>query len=209
MWIKATELESYKSKLIRVQRLINLKIAKAYRTVSNDALCILTGMTPIAIKIEEAAQTYLHKEEAQIHSDIGVKHRQHPAETITTVLEDNDERSLIQIFTDGRKTEKGVGACIAIFQSGHHIKCLQCRLNKRCPNNQAEQLAILTALNYTENMQTTDKIATIYTDSQITLDSLRNGNIHTFIIEEITKKLNEMIKTDWKIKLRWVKAMLG
>jgi len=50
------EFESYKSKLIRVQRLINIKIAKAYRKVSKGALCILTGMTPIAIKIEESAQ---------------------------------------------------------------------------------------------------------------------------------------------------------
>jgi len=49
VWIKAMRLERYKSKLIRVQRLINIKIAKAYRTVSNEALCILTGMTPIAI----------------------------------------------------------------------------------------------------------------------------------------------------------------
>jgi len=46
-------------------------------------------------------------------------------------------------------------------------------------------------------------------DSQITLDSLRNGNIHTFLIEEIGKKLNEMTKTNWKIKLCWVKAHVG
>jgi len=52
------EKESYKSKLIRVQRLINIKVAKAYRTVSHKALYILTGMTPIEIKIEEAAQLY-------------------------------------------------------------------------------------------------------------------------------------------------------
>ena len=214
VWIKAMELESYKSKLIRVQRLINIKIAKAYRMVSNEALCMLTGMTPIAIKIEEAAQLYqLTKgntnKEAQVDSHMGVKHWQHPAETITRILEDNDERSPIQIFTNGSKTEKRVGARIAIFESGHHTKSLQCRLNKRCTNNQAEQLAILTALNYTETMQTTDKTVTVYTDSQITLDSLRNGNIHTFLIEEIRKKLNEMMKTNWKIKLRWVKAHIG
>jgi len=70
VWIKATENGSYKSKLVRVQRLINIKIAKAYRTVPNEALCILTGLTPIAIKIEEAAQFYhltrgSTKEEAQ------------------------------------------------------------------------------------------------------------------------------------------------
>jgi len=33
-------------------------MAKAYRTVSHEALCVLTGMTPIEIKIEEAAQLY-------------------------------------------------------------------------------------------------------------------------------------------------------
>ena len=152
VWIKAMELESYKTKLIRVQRLINIKIAKAYRTVSTEALCILTGMTPIAIKIEEAAQIYqptrgnTKGEEAQVDSHMEAKNWQHPVETIIRILEDTDEKSPIQIFTDGSKTEKRVGASLAIFKSGHHIKNLQCRLNKRCTNNQAEQLAILTAL---------------------------------------------------------------
>jgi len=41
------------------------------------------------------------------------------------------------------------------------------------------------------------------------LDSLPNGNIHTIIIEEIRKKMNEMMKTNWQIKLRWVKAHAG
>ena len=43
---KATDIGSNKLKLKRVQRLINIKIAKAYRTVSNEALCALTGLTP-------------------------------------------------------------------------------------------------------------------------------------------------------------------
>jgi len=37
---------------------MNIKIAKAYRTTSNEALCILTGTTPIDIKVEEAANIY-------------------------------------------------------------------------------------------------------------------------------------------------------
>jgi hypothetical protein len=45
VWITALGKERYKTKLIRVQGLINIKIAKAYRTVSHEALCILTGMT--------------------------------------------------------------------------------------------------------------------------------------------------------------------
>jgi hypothetical protein len=95
VWIKAMEIDNYKAK-IRVQRYI--KIPKAYRTVSNEALCILTGMTPIAIKIEEAAQIYqltrgnTKGEEAQVDSHMEVKHWQHPAETIVRILEETDER---------------------------------------------------------------------------------------------------------------------
>ena len=44
--------------LTGVQRLINIKIAKAYRTVSNEALCIITGLKPIHIKITETAELY-------------------------------------------------------------------------------------------------------------------------------------------------------
>ena len=52
------EKESNKFKLIRVQRLINIKMTEAYRTVLNEALCVLTHMTPIDIKIEEPAKLY-------------------------------------------------------------------------------------------------------------------------------------------------------
>jgi hypothetical protein len=58
VWVKANTLKSYKDKIIRVQRIINIKIAKVYRTVSNEALCVLKGLTPIAIKIEEMARLY-------------------------------------------------------------------------------------------------------------------------------------------------------
>ncbi len=46
VWTKAIEMESYKLKLKRVQTLINIKTAKAFRIVSNEAPCALTGLTP-------------------------------------------------------------------------------------------------------------------------------------------------------------------
>jgi hypothetical protein len=33
VWVEAMKIESYKSKLIRVQKIIKIKMAKAYRTV--------------------------------------------------------------------------------------------------------------------------------------------------------------------------------
>jgi len=67
----------------------------------------------------------------------------------------------------------------------------------------------MTALKYIESMQTREKVAMVYTDSQMTLDSLWNSNIHTYLIEEIRKKLKEMTKTNWEIQLQWVKTHAG
>jgi len=50
------EYEYNRLKYIRVQRLTNIRIAKAFRTTSSEALCILAGMTPIIIKTEEAVK---------------------------------------------------------------------------------------------------------------------------------------------------------
>jgi hypothetical protein len=140
--------------------------------VSNEALCILTGLTPIALKVEEAFRIYQltrgrTKEEVLVDLDMGIRYWHHPAETITFRTENNEEASTIQIFTDGSKSDHGVGKGTAIYRSDSHIKSLKYRLNKRCTKNQAEQLAILKALEYTENIQTEDKTAIIYTERNV------------------------------------------
>jgi ribonuclease HI len=123
-----------------------------------------------------------------------------PRRTITFLTENNDGTGTIRIFTDGSKSGQGVGAGIVTFKSGNLINSLKYRLNKRCTNNQAEQLAILRALECTDNIQTEDKTTTVYTDSRMTLDSLKNSNIHTFLTEEIRRKVAEMGKINWKIQ---------
>jgi len=138
---------------------------------------------------------------------VGVKHWLHPA--VKVLRDNNEDNSTTQIFTDGSKSQQGVGAGIAVYRSGTHTKSLKYRLNKRCTNNQAEELAILKSLEYIENTQTTDKSVTIYTDSQMTLDSLQNNNIHTYLIEKIRRKATELEQTKWKIQFRWVKAHVG
>jgi len=127
--------------------------------------------------------------------DMGVKHWLHPAVKLT-ILQDNDEdNSRTQIFTNDSKSEQGVGAGIAVYRSGTHTKSLKYRLNKKSTNNQAEQLAILKSLEYIENIHTTDKSVTIYTDSQTTLDSLQNNNINTYLIEK-NKTESDGVGTD-------------
>jgi len=163
------DIGSNKHRLVRVQRLINIKIAKAYCTVSNEGLCVLTGLTPITIQIEEGSQ-YYHiirscGKDTTVETRIGTQYWQHPAETITLLPETTKDASTIQAFTDGSKSEKGVGTGIAIYKSGVLIKSLRYKLNDRCTNNQAEQLVILKALQYTVNIHAEVKTATVYTDS--------------------------------------------
>ena len=82
---------------------------------------------------------------------MGVKHWLHPAVKISILRDNNEDNSTTQIFTDGIKSKEGVGAGIAVYRSGTHTKILKYRLNKRCTNNQAEQLMILKSLEYIEN----------------------------------------------------------
>jgi hypothetical protein len=147
VWIEALRYEHNKTALNRVQRLINLKIAKAYRTTSNEALCVLAGLAPIALKVEEAANIYNALRDSHAHEidqEVHPKDWCHPTETIT-ITERQDDPA-IQIYTDGSKNEGGVGAGIAIFIQGQLTSQLKYALHQRCSNNQAEQLAIVKAL---------------------------------------------------------------
>jgi len=63
---------------------------------------------------------------------------------------------------------------VVIFLDNNIIKTMQYRLNERCSNNQAEQMAILKALEYIQNMESDEKIVLVHMDSKITLQLLQN-----------------------------------
>jgi len=56
---------------------------------------------------------------------------------------------------------------------------MQYHLNGRCSNNQAEQMSILKALEYTQNMEPDDKIVEVSTDSKTTLQLLKFNKKNT------------------------------
>jgi len=75
-----------------------------------------------------------------------VKHWTHPANTVEITDGQEDGNHNIHVYTDGSKTEHGVGSGIAMFKDSKLIDTKKYKLNGRCSNNQAEQLAILKAL---------------------------------------------------------------
>ena len=51
--------------------------------------------------------------------------------------------------------------------------------------------------------------AVIYTDSKITLDSIRSAKNHNHLVEEIRKRTVTLNKKNWKIEFKWVIADAG
>ena len=95
---------------------MNIKIAKAYRTTSDEALCILTGTTPIELKAEEAANLYRitrDKQDHQLDQEVEPKIG-HTRQTQLKLMSNRKETNTIQIFTDGSKNERGVRSGTAI-----------------------------------------------------------------------------------------------
>jgi hypothetical protein len=156
VWIESIKKECNKDKYVRVQRLISLRIAKAYRTISHEALCILTGLTPINIKVEEVVTLYntttgRKNQEYQIDRAENPRNWIHPANTVSVNdTEDDGEDHLWRIYTDGSRSEQGVGSGVAVFTGKVLREQIKFKLDKRCSNNQAEQLDIVKALGVIE-----------------------------------------------------------
>jgi ribonuclease HI len=55
----------------------------------------------------------------------------------------------------------------------------------------------------------TDRIVAIFTDSKVTLDSLKNYSLHSFLIEEIRNKMRHLSTLNWTIHFGWVNAHIG
>jgi ribonuclease HI len=217
VWAEAMKFEYNRIKYIRVQRLMNIKIAKAFRTTSSEALCILAGTTPIIIRTEEAAKQYtLRKRKRDLTQSIDLevepKDWPHPADVAAIFEVKEYEDQTIQIYTDGSKTEQGVGSGVAIFTGQELVTQLKYKLDNRCSNNQAEQLAIAKALEALESIfmeENSPRTAAIITDSRVALDSIKNFSNHSYLIEEIRKSLSKLARSNWTVAFSWVKSHAG
>jgi len=95
VWIEAMKYEDNRKKYIRVQRLINIRMSKAYRTTYSEAFCMLTAVTPIIIKLEEIVKRCKAKNRAEnikteMDLEVEFKNWLHPADAV--IIEVKSER---------------------------------------------------------------------------------------------------------------------
>ena len=97
--------------------MMNIKIAKAFRTMSYEASCVMAGVRPIRLAVEEKVQTY-----KATHNNIGydapleVRYWTHPAEIPLIRAPTEMPHNVINIFTDGNKIGGKVGAAAGIIK---------------------------------------------------------------------------------------------
>jgi ribonuclease HI len=217
VWEEAIQKQRNPKNYQRVQSLINIKIAKAYRTLSYEASCVMAGAKPIGIKTGEITQVYrathIACQECQEYdAPLEIQDWPHPADRLIIEESKEGETCPIEIYTDGSKINGKVGAAAIICKNGHDIKKLKYKLQDHCSNNQAEQIAIFKALEEIEKIQETsnkDKTLIIFTESKITMDLLRNSFKHSSIIESIRHKTKRLRGQNWTVHFRWVKARNG
>jgi ribonuclease HI len=141
-----------------------------------------------------------------------VRYWPHPAEIPRIRTPTDIPHNIINIFTDGSKIGGKVGAAAVIIKDDVLLHQSQYKLHERCSNNQAEQVAILRALEQIPNRQLNEdaeKIAVVNTDSKVTPDTSQNRNKHYTLIEYIRKEIKTLEDLQWTVYFNWVKAHVG
>jgi ribonuclease HI len=199
----------------RTQRLINIKTAKAFRTISFEASCMMAGVQPLGIVIEENARMYEIKHntgwyEHECDTPLPLKEWPHPTRQLNIPETSASILYSTKIYTDGSKIGGKVGAGVAIYVDQVLNKQCKYKLQNHCSNNQAEQIAILKSLDELPPiLDHNARTVAIYTDSKVTLDSLRNNFIHSPLIENIRHKVRQLMAQNWTIHFGRVKAHTG
>ncbi|XP_023237932.1 uncharacterized protein LOC111636823 [Centruroides sculpturatus] len=216
-WYKAAEKGSIKRKLRSAQRTALLRMTRAYRTTSTEALMVIAGTTPIDMILREKAKAYMCRRGYSINikneTYKGTEYEMQatammlprPYNRMAINIATKEDRSDIDIYTDGFKVEGQVGASFLVIKDNEEIYQDQFRLDDRCSVYQAELFAILQTIRWVISTRLSGSII-INTDSSAAIHTLKQFNDKNMMAFEAKKLIEEY---GLKIKIRWVKAHIG
>lgn len=210
-----------KDKLTSLQRPFLRQISRGYKTISTDALQVLTGIPPIVITLEyenkrtgilqlknksltkdlvQDAEVQLKIHAWSIHPARETSHFQ-----VNTTPNTHIPSNSITLYTDGSRTNTGVAAAFCVMEGGEVIHRWACRLGNNNTVYQAELYAILQALDWCQS-QTVNSRFKIYSDSLSSLQAIQAHRTKHPIVHQIKIKL---IDLRYRISLAHVKSHIG
>ncbi|XP_035217695.1 uncharacterized protein LOC118191010 [Stegodyphus dumicola] len=213
--------EKKKRKLFAVQRPFLLSICKAYRTIANSFLCVLTGIPDLHLiptKDSIKARVLQLKEDAYLNgTTIFASNYESPAIPLTyhhakyCNLIINTDASAIsskecpRAFTDGSKIHGEVGAESIIYSSSSIPTVWQGKLSPENSVYQAELSAIQSAVN--KAISNNFRTIAIYSGSQSALYALKDRNNKNQLVQDIQNTVSA--HPEIQFILNWVKAPNG
>lgn len=204
----------------KIQRPFLLRICKAYRSVSLEALCIVANIPPAHLELWKQLQIRHCKEtRILVHNDENISiikpcdRMLHPASIREVKIEEeiNSDGSLevsncgVQCFTDGSKTENGVDCAFVIYENGNEIYNRTYQLPRYCSVYQAELVAMERALFHLAQHHQ-GKVINLHTDSLSGLQSIKNPLNKCETVANIQRIILTMER---RPTMSWIRAHVG
>ncbi|CAF4901386.1 unnamed protein product [Pieris macdunnoughi] len=219
-WAPSVKKLYVRKTLGKLQRGFAQKICRSYRTVSLNASILLSGTLPLDLRVQEEATMYEARrglspsglEDLKIERRSSFKDLPHPAKqtglhfNIVDIHERLDNEEILKMYTDGSKTNLGVGAAWSKWENGSETENLKIKLSRHCTVYQAELIAIRSAV---DDVIKNKKHAAIYSDSRASLVAVTGERSLNPQVVEIRHKLRTSREKGINIDLHWIKAHIG
>jgi ribonuclease HI len=220
VWVEAVKRKRIVKSLLRVQRLIAIRIVKAFRTVSTEAAIILAGIIPLNLRVEETADLFKIKKvdeytinginNSDLQRPLNFQNRFHPSKE--PIIMTNENNGNLNIYTDGSKLNGHVGCAFTIWDGNQELTFERKRLDNRCSVFQAELLAIKGSLKAILNMFHSNedlKRIIINSDSISSINAIVQIKSRNQMVHDIKTIINELKNRNIQISFNWVKAHSG
>src|SRR5271154_2488635 len=212
IWGGSVSSRFFENKLRAIQRPFLLKITKAYRTTSNDALEVLSGIPSLSLEARKIFDCFKERKCCPIaEKEVNWCDMVHPSKKKSLEFGLVKDASFsynadINILTDGSKLGEGVGAGAAVWfgpPSNVPDEHIMLRLDSRCSVFQAESLALLHALRYARDRSFST--IHIFSDSFSALQAITSGKCRKNVQAQAYKLLLSLPR----VSLFWIKAHAG
>ena len=223
VWGKAMETKSARRKLGSVQRMIGLRIAKAYRTTSLTSVQTIAGLTPLHFKIHEkmtldkVKRTGHHPNLPNDREYQGtVPHTAHPHPSLRTGASvrysesvSETDREPFEIYTDGSKMDNKVGAAYVVYNNRREIAHKILPMDEYCSVYQAELVAITESLEWVIKSRPQTSRLTVLSDSKSALQSLEDRRTCNPIVFSIQNQIRKLQELNVYCEFAWVRGHAG
>lgn len=213
----------YKKAINKIERCWLVRATKSHFTTSLNTLHLVCGITSLNAEIQRAVEVkrinltldpspYVDTSTV-IQQKVGINTLIHPSRygDVAVLLRQRFTATSFDVFTDGSKSEEGVGCGFVVYYAGQVFQ-KSYKLENFCSISQAELLAIQKALLFIINMLRTGNgvsRATIWSDSMSSLMMIKSSRSRNKTVYRIQKQCSALRDKGVKTSICWVKAHAG